>query len=432
MFGTFRPPLFLLTALLWLVASAALGLYGWVAKEIGWPLPPLFRVIHVHMALVGGVTQMIFGALLMFLPPLLLVPFEEKKSRGVQYVLLNGGTAGLLIGFGLANLPLVGVFGAAVGLACVMLFVETLAMVRRSIQRTGLQVWFYGLAVLAWLVGIGLAESIAFGAFTPDRVNLVRLAHVHLNLLGFVTLTVVGTGHTLFPTIAGAPLYSQRLALATFVLLSLGMLGLVGGFLMAEPLAQVGAGLLVLAGALCYGWNVLGTWRAAETKSSLPVLHLLCATGWLLGTAAGGLFLAWNGRTVPPPVPIGTAHVMGYSHMALVGFILQTIMGALGHLLPVVVALARVKSRKKRGPYLERLTGLIESGKWVQLAALNLGIVAMLGWGVAVSLSGLHTELTITVLGIAAGLLLAALALFVGNVTRLLATRPGEPEATAA
>lgn len=426
MFNKFRPPLFLLSALLWLAASVLLGLYGWVAKETGWPVPPQLRVIHVHMALVGGVAQMIFGAMLTFIPPLLMVPFEERKSRGVQYVLLNGGTAGMLAGFGTADFPVVGLFGAAVGLAFFMLFAETLAMVRRSIQRTGLNLWFYGLAVLALLAGIGLAEAIAFGAFVPDRVNLARLAHLHLNLIGFVTLTIVGTMHNMFPTICGARLHSQRLALASFVVLPPAVFALVGGFIVAEPLLQVIAGSVLCAGVFCYGWNILKTWLAAETKCSLPVLHLLCATGWLLLTVGGGVFLSWNSRTDPPEVPIGTAHLMGYSHMALVGFMLQTIMGALSHLLPVILTLNRVPSQKKRKPYLETLTGLIEGGKWTQLAALNLGTAGLMGWGFSASLFGLRTGPTAAVLWIAAALLLAGLGLFVGKVVRLLASHPGE------
>jgi hypothetical protein len=426
MFKNFRPSLFLLSALLWLASSVLLGLYGWVAKETGWPLPPQFRVIHVHMALVGGVAQMIFGAMLTFIPPLLMVPFEEKKSRGMQYVLLNGGAAGMLVGFGMADFRVVGISGAAAGLAFLMLFSETLGMVRRSVQRTGLNLWFYGLAVLALLAGIGLAEAIAFGAFAPGQVNLARLAHLHLNLLGFVTLTIVGTMHNMFPTVAGSHLYSQRLALASFVTLPLGVFALVAGFILAEPLVQVAAGVALLAGAACYGWNIVRTWLAAETKSSLPVLHLLCATGWLLLTVAGGIFLAWNRRTDPPEFPFGTAHLMGYSHMALVGFMLQTIVGALSHLLPVILTLNRAPSRKKRGPYLETLTATIESGKWVQLAALNLGTAAMMGWGLTAGLFGLRAEPTVAVLWTALALLLVGLILFLGKVIRLLASHPGE------
>jgi hypothetical protein len=415
-----------LSALLWLAASILLGLYVWVAKQTGLPAVPQLRVIHVHMALVGGVAQMIFGALLTFIPPLLMVPFEETKSRGVQYILLNGGTVGMLMGFGVADFPMVGMFGAAVGLAFLMLFVETLTMVQKSIQRTGLNMWFYGLAALSLFAGISLAELIAFGAFTPESVTTARLAHLHVNLMGFVMLTIVGTMHNMFPTVAGSRLYSSRLALISFVALPLGVFSLVGGFIVAEPLLQIGAGIVLLVGVCGYGWNILKTWLGAEMKFSLPVLHLFCATGWLILTVCGGILLAWNGRTDSPEFSIGTAHLMGYSHMAVVGFILQTIIGALSHLLPVILTLNRVKNQKKRRPYLDTLTGLIEQGKWIQLAALNLGTVGMMGWGISTGVFGLQARPTVALLWTTATLLLAGLGLFIGKVARLLATRPSE------
>lgn len=426
MFEKFRPPLFLMTALGWLSASVLLGLYVWIAKEAGLPTLPQLRVIHAHMALVGGVAQMIFGAMLTFIPPLLMVPFEEKKSRAFQYALLNGGTLGMLVGFGFSDLTVVGFAGAAVGLAFLMLFSDTLTMVRKSVQRTGLNLWFYGLAVLALFGGIGLAELIAIGAFLPDSVNLARLAHLHLNLMGFVTLTIVGTMHNLFPTVAGSRLYSDRLAIAAFVALPLGVASLVSGFIIAEPLFQIIAGFVLFAGVLCYGWNILRTWLAAETRLSLPVLHLLCATGWLILTVGGGIFLSWNSRTDPPEFPTGTAHLMGYSHMALVGFMLQTIMGAISHLLPVILTLNRVKSQKKRRPYLDELTTMVEQGKWIQLAALNLGTAGMMGWALSAGQFGLRAWPTAVTLWTSVGLLLIGLGFFAGKIVRLLASRPQE------
>jgi len=425
-FEKFRPPLFLVTALGWLAASVLLGLYVWIAREAGLPTLPQLRVIHAHMALVGGVAQMIFGAMLTFIPPLLMVPFEEKKSRAFQYVLLNGGTLGMLVGFGISDYSIVGFSGAAVGLVFLILFSDVIGMVRKSIQRTGLNLWFYGLAVLALFAGIGLAEMIAFGAFLPDSVNLARLAHLHLNLMGFVTLTIVGTMHNMFPTVTGSRLYSDRLAIAAFVALPLGMASLVSGFIIAEPLFQVIAGFVLLAGVLCYGWNIIRTWLAAETRLSLPVLHLLCATGWLVLTVGSGIFLSWNSRTDPPEFPTGTAHLMGYSHMALVGFMLQTIMGAISHLLPVILTLNRVKSQKKRRPYLDELTGLVERGKWIQLAALNLGTAGMMGWGLSAGQFGLSAAPTAFTLWASAALLLVGLGFFAAKIVRLLTSRPAE------
>jgi hypothetical protein len=424
MLSGFRPPLFLLTALLWLLLSILLGLFVWIAGAIGWAVPPQLRVMHVHMALVGGVAQMIFGAMLAFIPALLMVPFKETKGRAFQYILLNGGTLGMVAGFAIGDFPVVGFSGAAVGIVFLILLSDTLHLVRQSVQRTGLNLWFYGLAVLSLLGGIGLGEMVAFGGLSSETIGLARLAHLHLNLIGFIMLTIVGTMHNLFPTVANSRLYSDRLAMATFFTLPLGVVGLVSGFIVAEPLFQVAAGFVLLLGVCCYGWNIYRTWLGAGTRYSLPVLHLLCTTAWLVPTVAAGILIAWNSRTDPPAFPIGTAHLMGYSHMALVGFILQTIMGALCHLLPVILALNRAKSQKKRRPYLETLTGLIEQGKWPQLFLLNLGTAVMMWWGLSSGIFGLRAIPTLSALWAAAGLLVLGIGLFVVKLGRLFALQP--------
>ena len=422
--GSIRPPLFLLTALVWLLVSILLGLYIWIAKEFGLPLSGQLRVIHIHAALVGGVAQIIFGALLTFIPPLLMVPFEPKKNRLFQYVILNLGAIGMVVGFATTNYPIVGFSGLAIGLAFLMLLSDTLSLVRKSLSRPGLHLWFYGLAVLSVLGGIVLGELIAFGALDPESINVARLAHLHVNLLGFVTLTIVGTMQTMFPTVTSVRLWSDRLAITTSLLLPLGVVTLVAGFLLSAPLIQVLSGVIFLSGVSAYGTNIVATWWTAQTRSTLPVLHLLFATGWLALTVIVGILLAWNNRTDPHAYPIGTAHLMGYSHMALVGFIVQTIIGALSHLLPVILALNRVKSQKKRRPYLEQLTSLVERWKWLQLGALNLGILGMAGWGLAAGAFGLTAQPTVFVLWAAAPLLSLGVGLFAEKVGSLLMTQP--------
>jgi hypothetical protein len=422
--GSMRLPLFLLTALAWLLASMLLGLYLWIAREFGLPLSAQLRVIHVHAALVGGVAQIIFGALLTFIPALLTVPFTRKKKRLFQYVLLNLGAIGMVVGFATINYPIVGFSGLAIGLAFLMLLSETLSMVRKSLSRPSLHLWFYGLAVLSLLGGIVLGVLIAFEALAPESINLARLAHLHVNLLGFVTLSIVGTMHMLFPSITSVRLWSERLAIMAFLLLPLGVITLVAGFLLSAPLIQVVAGVIFLSGVSAYGTNMVATWWMAQTRSTLPVLHVLFATGWLALTVIVGILLTWNTRTDPPAYPIGTAHLMGYSHMALVGFIVQTIIGALSHLLPLTLALDRVKSQKKRRPYLELLTSVVERWKWLQLGTLNLGILGMAGWGLAAGVFGLGAQPTVLVLWSAVALLSLGVGLFAEKVGSLLMTQP--------
>ena len=86
-------------------------------------------------------------------------------------------------------------------------------------------------ALLALVVGLTAGAGIAFHLIPRPMIPQGRLAHIHLNILGFVTLTIVGTMHNLFPTVLNSPLYSALLARLTFFILPAGIVALVAGFL---------------------------------------------------------------------------------------------------------------------------------------------------------------------------------------------------------
>src|SRR5829696_4200900 len=73
-------------------------------------------------------------------------------------------------------------------------------------SRLGNSVWFYVAAVAALVAGMGLGLWLAGGvADSADAYRAMRLAHVHLNVLGWVGLAVVGTQFTLWPTVLRTP-----------------------------------------------------------------------------------------------------------------------------------------------------------------------------------------------------------------------------------
>jgi nitrite reductase (NO-forming) len=114
----------------------------------------------------------------------------------------------LVAGFVLAYLAAGGVTLAAAG-ACltgVVVLAHAVALTTRVgralAARLGHTVWFYLAASAALLAGMGVGLWLAGGvAGSTDAYRALRLAHVHLNLLGWVGLAVVGTQFTLWPTV---------------------------------------------------------------------------------------------------------------------------------------------------------------------------------------------------------------------------------------
>lgn len=89
--------------------------------------------------------------------------------------------------------------------------------------------------------------------------HLLAPVHAHINLLGFTLMTVFGLAYRLIPALAHG-----RLASAHFWLHQIGVLILLAGlFLMMSGAVDESIGVIfpfaelaVLAGALCWAWNL--------------------------------------------------------------------------------------------------------------------------------------------------------------------------------
>ncbi len=422
----FRPPLFFVTGLAWLLLSSLLGIGLLLGMVLGTPLPSFIRLIHVHGALAGGVAQMIMGAMIAFIPPLLMTGRDKAESHPILYASINAGTIGILLGFAMQHRTVVGIAGFLIVFAFLSILGDAFKQVRSSLSSPPLNLWFYGTALLVLLAGLAVGEAMALRLIEPSGLGKARLAHIHLNLLGFVTLVIIGTMHNLFPTVVNAPLHSPRLARVTFFVMPAGIAILIAGFLLTSLWTQIVAGGLLIAGAVLFAYNITRTWMAAGKPGDVASNHLMVGTMFLVLSIAAGTLVSVNYLWDPPKMPFGTLHLVAYTHLALIGFILQTIFGALSHLLPISLAVRRVESHNKRGPYLSRLTAIISRWGAAQVMTLSLGtlgiaVLASLVW--QYPLGSFAVKL---VTWVSLGLLVASLAIFSIKVGALLSARPPE------
>jgi hypothetical protein len=417
------PAAFLLTGFAWLVIAALLGLAILIGLVRGTPLPSWMRLVHVHAALVGGVAQMILGGFLAFIPPLQGTSQKPAASYPLVFVMINGGIIGMLAGFGMHQSVIAGLAGVLILTGFLWLAGRAWAQARRTLGAPHLNMWYYAAALVSLLAGLAAGEALALG-FGQAIYGHVRLAHIHLTVTGFVTLVIIGMLQHLLPAMLHAPLASPRLARPVLVLMLLGVVVLIGGFLSSSVWIELGAGALLLIGTSVYTGNLFKTWMASSHKGSAASDHVLLGIFFLLLTVIMGILVAANSQSTPPLMPYGTLHLVAYTHMALVGFVVNTIMGALSHLLPVALAVNRVPSNKKRGPYLDRLIAIMDRWRTLQIAGLSLGtmglvLLASLTWNVP--LSSLPIQVT---LWACFALLLGGLVVFSVKVGRAVTARP--------
>jgi cbb3-type cytochrome oxidase subunit 1 len=124
-------------------------------------------------------------------------------------------------------------------------------------------------ASVAWLaVGVILGMSMAF----VPAWTVYRALHVHVLLLGFVTMFINGVGYHVVPRLSGRPLWSARAAHWHWWLANAGLLLMVPGFwlrasgLPSDTIVLGTGGTITAIGALVF---VLQVWRTVDAP--LPV-----------------------------------------------------------------------------------------------------------------------------------------------------------------
>src|SRR6185369_2312567 len=121
-------------------------------------------------------------------------------------------------------------------------------------------------ASLAWLAaGVSLGVAMA----VHPAWAIYRAAHLHMNLLGFVSMMIFGVAYHVIPRFTGHPLYSRRLAAGHWWVQNAGLALMVAGFLFI-PRGMQGAWSLVATGgvlsALAAYAFIFNIWRTIDGR----------------------------------------------------------------------------------------------------------------------------------------------------------------------
>jgi hypothetical protein len=414
------------TGLGWLALASILGM-ALLVGLVSTPLPSWMGTLHVHAVLIGGVVQIILGGFLLFIPPPSSASREETDSPPLAFWAMNGGLIGMLAGFSLHRSLVVGVAGFVV-MAGFLSVIPTLYLRASGAKAFSIRTsWYYALCLACLVGGSVCGELMAFG-FLQELHGHVRLAHIHLTVLGFVVLAIIGMVHYLLPTIWNRPRVSPSLAQIGTVLIPIGVAGLIGGFLNSSVRIELAAGAVLFIGMTLWTVSLFRTWLASTHAGNAASDHLFISVFFLIMTVILGALVGANHISHPPVLPYGRLHLVAYTHMTFIGFIMNAIMGACSYIIPITIAADRIVNIKKRGPYLEELNRMMNRWNSVQIAALSLGtmglgLLAALTWNVPLTSIYIRVA-TWTSLG----LLMTGLVLFSVKLTSIIAKKPNRLE----
>jgi nitrite reductase (NO-forming) len=298
------------------------------------PFVPAPRWLMLHLLLLGALTHAILVWSLHFAEALLHLPPTDRTPQARRLLLHNLGAASVITG-GLTSTWPVTVAGAASVATAVLWHGWALSrQLRAALPGRFAGIVRYYVAAACFLpVGATLGTLLARGLADPWHTRTL-VAHVVVNLLGWVGLTVVGTLVTLWPTILRTRIApgAQRAAARALPVLA-GSVLVTAGAAYAGPLPGVALGLTGYVVGLAVAGRPLVEPARRKPPASYSAWSVLAGVCWLVGCLVAlvvgfGTAGSWSeaGSRFGWLVPFLAA-----------GFGAQVLLGALSYLVPVAL-----------------------------------------------------------------------------------------------
>jgi len=345
------------------------------------------RWTAVHLLTLGTATVLVATLSHHFAATLLHA--AEDRHAGGRLALLALGVAALLSSQ-LRIRPLV-VLGATLATAGVLWVWWDLRVMRRRALTPGrfaFVVRAYQRAAGAFVHGALLGTLMATGVFSGRWYTTARLAHIHVQVLGWVGISLLATIVFFGPTVLrrrmtqGADARAARAIRIGATAVTIGVLALLAS---ALPGSTGTALRLVAAGSFAaYAWGVgevcLPLLRTPGRRAQASGLQLLAAAIWFVA-------LAWADVIVVATGSWQWLDVIGAAFG--VGVLLQALLGASGGLVPMMFG----RDAEAR----DRMRTSMERGAIVRVAVVNGAALAA-----AASAAGLPAATTAWLLASAA------------------------------
>ncbi|MBI1378313.1 MAG: hypothetical protein GC157_12645 [Frankiales bacterium] len=314
--------------LLWIAAAAAALLHDLLAGGDGW--------LPVHLALLGAVSNVIVVWSAHFANAVLRTRDDGHAGQARRLVALNAGVLTVVAGEVQDVLPVLVAGAVLVALAVLAHAWWLLARLRRSLPARFSRVVRYYVAAAAMLVvGICLGVALEAGAGGDAWAPRLLVAHLTLNVVGWVSLTVVGTLVTLWPTMLRTPMGdgSETVAFAALPLLVMAVTTSALGALLGRHVVSSLGDLAFLVVLVAVGRPLVRQARSKPPRE-LGALSVLAGCLWFV---AGIPILAWAELRAGSWESVADTIGSVVLPMLVLGFAVQTVIGALTYLVPVML-----------------------------------------------------------------------------------------------
>ena len=217
----------------------------------------------------------------------------------------------------------------------------------------------FAFGALSFLVAAVLLLFVAKD-LTQHYLSPHLLALTHVLVLGWISMIIFGSLYQLIPVVMEVKLYSEKLAISTFILFGSGLIMLSASFwsfTFAHSLwMEIGGGLLLLA-VILFAINAIKSAAKTERKT-IENTFIVTAVLWLLLTVILGLVIVFNFAFNF----LSMSHLQllkTHAHMGLAGWFLLLVIGVASKLMPMFLIVHKLPTKLLNYAYFLINGGLI-------------------------------------------------------------------------
>ncbi|HEU6449836.1 MAG TPA: hypothetical protein VFT57_00350 [Gemmatimonadaceae bacterium] len=359
-------------SILYLLAGAA-GLV-WIAPELAigaYPSPHVAGITHLFT--LGWITTTIFGALAQLLPVALGAPIRSTRVGHASFFTFAPGVGFFAAGIAASSLAIQHTGIALITVGIVLEVGNIAASLPRAKNRD--VTWGAVTIAISYLastlvLGVILLHNLHSGFIANARLTTLA-THLHVALVGWVLMMIVGVSHRLLPMFLLAHGADTRWTKRSLVLLSVGVLVLATGLVAhLAPSVWLGAALID-CGIGAFIWQAYSFYRV-RVRKKLDVGLRFAMTGIVFLAVAAVL-----GSALVVLGPMHARLATMYIVVGLLGGIVLYVVGFFYKIVPLLAWTARFRGRMGKGPV--PTVAQLYSAKvaYIQLGVMTLAVVLL-------------------------------------------------------
>lgn len=324
-----------LTFLMFLNAGAIKG-YHFQPKLLG----------LTHIATLGWVTMIIFGAMFQLVPVVLQAKLFSEKLAEAQFWIYLTGVTGMVLSFFKFDTFILAVFASLVSLA-ILIFIFNIIATMIKVKEWNIT-GIYIAAALFYLfftvvAGIMMALNLYDPYFKTNHLEYLKL-HAHLAFVGWVSMVIMGVTYKLIPMFSLSHGFSLKPAKWVFGFINTGLILLTVEYHFPQRTIMLPVSTILIAGGnLIFLYQVYLIMKNRVRKIlDVGLTYSMVSFGMMFAATVTGVFLVFEKFLEYDAL---TRVVLIYGFLILFGYFSFLIIGQMYKIVPFLVWFHKFSSK---------------------------------------------------------------------------------------